>query len=83
MSGGKSILSEIKRGLNGFYNYVEPPRIGTVTKVHGGLVDVKVEDIEFILDDVPCVNCNPTKGDKVLVTFISGHIGNPVVIGRF
>jgi hypothetical protein len=80
----KEFTHQIKRMTNAWYNYVEPSAIGNVQAVNGDMVDIILNN-GMDLPNVPILQngIEYNINDRVLVIFAEGHIGNPVVIGKF
>ena len=83
---------QIKRMTKDWYNYVEPSAKATITHLNSdGTVNIQIQGIELSPKNVPVLqSCYGTIGslnlsvdDNVLVSFVMGHIANPVVVGKF
>ena len=81
----KEFTHQIKRMTRDWYNYVEPPKLATVQSVNGNLVDITLSD-GIPIPNVPILQTGSSlilnTNDTVLVIFIGGHIGNPIIIGK-
>jgi hypothetical protein len=81
----KEFTHQIKRMTGDWYNYVEPPTMANVRAVNGNMVDIKL-NIGLKLFNVPILQTGSSialnVNDNVLVFFVGGHIGNPVVVGK-
>jgi hypothetical protein len=81
----KEFTHQIKRMTGGWYNYVEPPTMGNIQAVNGNMVDVKL-NMGLDIPNIPVLQTGSTitfnVDDTVLVFFVGGHIGNPVVVGK-
>lgn len=81
----KEFTHQIKRMTNDWYNKVEPSTMAIVQAVNGNMVDIKLNN-GLDLPNVPVLQTGSSitlnVNDNVLVIFVGGHIGNPVVIGK-
>ena len=82
---------EIKRVCDQYYNHVTPIAEATIQTINDTLADIYIEKLEINLENVPILTpcyieegeqtLGIEAGDKVIVAFLNGHCGNPIIIG--
>jgi hypothetical protein len=81
----KEFTHQIKRMTGDWYNYVEPSAMGNVTAVNVNMADIALNN-GLTLPNVPVLQTGSSLtlnvNDTVLVIFVNGHVGNPVVVGK-
>jgi len=86
------ISQEIHTLCKEYFNWSEPPIKAVVTAINGNLASVGTVSGTYNDEGVPILqSCfsgadstlNLSVGDSVLIAFIGGHSGNPVIIGKF
>jgi hypothetical protein len=81
----KEFTHQIRRMTKDWYNLVEPSTMANVQAVNGSMVDITLNN-GLDLPNVPILQTGSSitfnVNDNVLVIFVGGHIGNPVVIGK-
>ena len=94
LMSGLGLDHEIKRIGDDYYNFVHPTRKAEVTSVNTNTVNVYIESLEYGYEDVPILKpCYKESGitftldlvigDYVLVAFVNGHSGDPIIIGKY
>ena len=78
------LKEEIRKAMSPHYNFVEPPQYGKVLAVTGSSATVELTVNKIPVSDIPVLSgVSLSVGDAVLVNFVGGMFGSPVIVGKF